>query len=115
MSSCVCATGHIKDPVPLIEKSRALCPSGRFPPNLIHQVIIISGLNKLYNCSRPEEGLGCRQGVKPPLRLKCLFEIYPLHPLDISLRIQLAMAWLSNRGPHQQKQMLLKGHVIKFQ
>ena len=28
MSSRVCATGHIKDPVPLIEKSRASCPSG---------------------------------------------------------------------------------------
>ena len=26
MSSRVCATGHIKDPVQLIEKSRALCP-----------------------------------------------------------------------------------------
>ena len=25
MSSCVCAAGHIKYPVPLIEKSRASC------------------------------------------------------------------------------------------
>ena len=38
MSSRVCATGHIKDPVPLIEKSRALCSGGRFPPSFIHQV-----------------------------------------------------------------------------
>ena len=49
MSSRVHATGHIKDPVPLIEKSRGLSPSGRFPPSFIHQVIIITGLNKLYN------------------------------------------------------------------
>ena len=55
----VCPTGHIKDPVPLIEKSRALCPSGRFPPSFIHQVIIITGLNKLNVCSRPEDGLIC--------------------------------------------------------
>ena len=47
MSSCVCVTGPIKlkHPVPLSEKSRASCPSGRFPPSFI-------------------------QGVKPPLKLK---------------------------------------------
>ena len=39
MSSRACATGHIKDP--LIEKSRASCPGGGFPPSFIHQVIII--------------------------------------------------------------------------
>ena len=50
MSSLVYATGHMKDPVPLIAKRRGLSPGGRFPPNLIHQVIIITGLNKLYNC-----------------------------------------------------------------
>ena len=49
MSGRVCVTGHIKDSVPLNEKSRALCPGGRFPPSFIHQVIIIPGLNKLYN------------------------------------------------------------------
>ena len=43
-------TGHIKEPVPLIEKRRGLSPGGRFPPSFIHQVIIITGLNKLYNC-----------------------------------------------------------------
>ena len=47
MSSLVYVTGHIKDPVPLIEKSRGLSPGGRFPPSFIHQVIIITGLNKL--------------------------------------------------------------------
>ena len=35
MSSRVCVTGHIKDPVPLIEKSRASCPGGRCPPSFI--------------------------------------------------------------------------------
>ena len=33
-------------PTLLIEKSRASCPSGRFP-SFIHQVIVIPGLNKL--------------------------------------------------------------------
>ena len=47
MSSRVCASGHMKDPVPLIEKRRGLSPGGRFPPSFIHQVIIITGLNKL--------------------------------------------------------------------
>ena len=47
MSSLVYATGHIKDPVPLVEKSRGLSPGGRFPPSFIHRVIIITGLNKL--------------------------------------------------------------------
>ena len=47
MSSLVYVTGHIKDPVPLIEKRRGLSPGGRFPPSFIHQVIIITGLNKL--------------------------------------------------------------------
>ena len=49
MSSRVYATGYIKDPVPLIEKRRASSPGGRFPLNFIHQVIIITGLNKLYD------------------------------------------------------------------
>ena len=48
MSSLVYATGHIKDPVPLIEKRRGLSPGGQFSPSFIHQVIIITGLNKLY-------------------------------------------------------------------
>ena len=50
MSSLVYAPGHIKDPVPFIEKRRGLSPGGRFPPSFIHQVIIITRLNKLYNC-----------------------------------------------------------------
>ena len=33
MSRLVYATGHIKDPVPLIEKRRGLSPGGRFPPS----------------------------------------------------------------------------------
>ena len=50
MSSLVYATGHIKDPVSFIDKSRGLSPGARFPPCFIHQVIIINGLNKLYSC-----------------------------------------------------------------
>ena len=47
MSSRVYATGHIKDPMPLIEKRRGLSPSGQFPPSFIHRVIIITEVNKL--------------------------------------------------------------------
>ena len=50
MYSRVCVTGHIKDPVPLIEKRRGFSPGGRFPPSFIHQVVIITRLNKLYDC-----------------------------------------------------------------
>ena len=50
MSSHVYAIEHIiKDPVPL--KSRALSSSGRFSPSFVRQVIIITGLNKLYDCT----------------------------------------------------------------
>ena len=31
-------------------KEKGLSPGGRFPPSFIHQVMIITGLNKLYNC-----------------------------------------------------------------
>ena len=67
MSSRVCGTGHIQDPVPLIEKRRGLSPGGRFPPGFIHRGIVITGL---IVCSRPEDGLRCRLGVKFPLKLK---------------------------------------------
>ena len=50
MSNRVCATGLIKDPVPVIEKSIDKCPGGRFPPSFIHQLIITTGLSKLYDC-----------------------------------------------------------------
>ena len=49
MTYRVCAIGHIKDLMPLIEKSSVLCPSGRFPPRFIHQIIIITGLNNLHD------------------------------------------------------------------
>ena len=45
VSSRVRATGHIKDPVSLIEKRRGLSLGGQFPPSFIHQVIIITGLS----------------------------------------------------------------------
>ena len=50
MPSRVCVTGHIKDPVPLIGKSRDSYLGGRFHPPSFIQVIIITGLNKLHNC-----------------------------------------------------------------
>ena len=33
-------TGHIKDPVPPVEKSRESCPGGRFPRFIDQSVII---------------------------------------------------------------------------
>ena len=48
-SSHVCVTGHITNPVPLSEKSRASCPGGKFPPSFVHQ-LIITGLRKLLDC-----------------------------------------------------------------
>ena len=53
MSSCVhvSVTGHTKDPMPLVEKSRASCPSGRFPSSFIHHVII-TGLRTPTNSLR---------------------------------------------------------------
>ena len=47
MYNRVCATGHVKDPMPVIKKRKGLSPGGRFPPSFVHQVIIITGLNKL--------------------------------------------------------------------
>ena len=67
MSSLVYATGHIKDPVPLIAKRRGLSSGGRFPPSFIHQVIIITGLNKLQLYVL---ALKMPTGRKPPLKLK---------------------------------------------
>ena len=46
---CPAVSVHLKSPMPLIEKSRASCPGGRFPLRSIHQVII-AGLKKLYDC-----------------------------------------------------------------
>ena len=34
----------------LMEKRTGLSPGGRFPPSFINQVIIITGLNKEYDC-----------------------------------------------------------------
>ena len=33
------------------QDASVLSPGGQFPPSFIHQVIIITGLNKLYNCN----------------------------------------------------------------
>ena len=45
MSSRVCATGHIKDPLPVIKKRRASCPGGGFRLSFIHQEIIITRIS----------------------------------------------------------------------
>ena len=47
MSSRVCATGHIKDPVPLVEKSRALCPGGRHSHLYMTVVFLVLSLFRL--------------------------------------------------------------------
>ena len=61
LNSSVYATGHIKDPVPLSEKRRGLSPGGRFHSSIIQSSYTIM-------CSRPEDGLICRLGVKLPLK-----------------------------------------------
>ena len=45
---CLCDWSYIrvKEPVPIIEKSRTSCPGGRCPPSFIHRVIITTGLNE---------------------------------------------------------------------
>ena len=55
MSSRICATGHIKDPVPLIEKSRTSCSGSSFP-----------------HSSHTEDGLRCCEGITPPLTLSLI-------------------------------------------
>ena len=54
--------------MPLVEKSRGLSPGGRFPPSFIHQVIIITGLNKLqlYVLALKMALDADRAGRKPP-------------------------------------------------
>ena len=78
---------HVKDPVPLIEKSRAWCPGGRFPSSFIHEVITSPiWIGYMIVCSRPEDGLRCWQGVKPPLKLKLVIII-------ITIIIDLSCCW----------------------
>ena len=52
---------------------RGLSAGGRVPPGFIHRVIIITGLNNLYDCTCSRlygDGLRGRLGVKPLLKLK---------------------------------------------
>ena len=46
---CLCDWAYKRSHMPLIAKRRGLSPGGWFPPGFIHQVIIITGLYKLYN------------------------------------------------------------------
>ena len=73
-------------------EEKGLSPGGRSPTSFIHQVIIITGLNKSYMsvCSRPEDGL--KLGVKPPLKLKrnglrCRLGVKPPIKLELKLII----------------------------
>ena len=70
-------------------------PVYSFPPSFIHQVISITGLNKLYDCicSLPEDGLRWRQGVKPPLT-HFIFLYISLYILFLYLHFMLCL--LSN-------------------
>ena len=58
MSSLVYATGHIQDPVPLIEKRRGVSPGDRFPPRhvmtFIMQVEILTYLCHTYDARTPD-------------------------------------------------------------
>ena len=91
MSSRVCVTGYMRDPVPFIERSRAAFPSGRFPPNFIHQVFIITGLKKLYDlCSCSEDCLRCGHGVNPPLKPYTMYIHYVLVGCNV---IPCPVAW----------------------
>ena len=87
MPSLVYATGHIKDPVPLIAKRRGLSPGGRFPPSFIHQVIIITGLNKLYNCKTPtqtQKNLYLRLDLTKDFQLNCSFTSVLIFTLQLT-------------------------------
>ena len=68
MSSLVYATGHIKDPVPLSAKRRGLSPGGRFPPSLIHQVIIIIMALDADRAQTPTQTITktCSSHIVPP-------------------------------------------------
>ena len=63
--------------VPCATYRRASCLGDWFPPSFSRQVLIITGVNKLYDCTCSCPGLRCRQGVKPPLPLKLCFLQYP--------------------------------------
>ena len=90
-SSHVCVTGHVKDPVPLIEKSRASCPSGRFPPSFIHQVIII--IYDIHGHIHPKENN--------------IYLLLITFKVVLKLRIWLRMLW-----PHAQDRVLK--YVLKY-
>ena len=79
MYSRVYATGHITDPVPLIGRRRGLSPGGRFPPSFIHQVIIITGLNKLWLYAL---ALKMASDADWALNPHSNSKLYPTNPLD---------------------------------
>ena len=97
MSSRVYATGLIKDPVPLIENRRGLSPSGRFTPGFIHRVIIITGLNKLYDCMFPPwRLLQMPTWCKAPTHIQS--SITWLSPLETSVETRWILEFHYTRG-----------------
>ena len=69
ISNRVCASGHIKDPAPLIKKGRALCPGRRFPPSFIHSRLIMTGLKMALDADRVETPTQTRKTRTLDLRL----------------------------------------------
>ena len=85
MSSRVCPTGGIKDPVPLIEKRRGGCP-----PSFIHQVIIVTGLNKLRLYVLALK-MACRLGVKSGIH----WHLFPRSdPTSWCLLCRIGVTWV---------------------
>ena len=78
MCGCVCLTGHIKDPMPLIKKNRTSYPGGRLPPSFIQ--VIFTGMNKLYDYVLALKMALDADRVKPPLKLKLKFVVKIKNP-----------------------------------
>ena len=59
---------------------RGLSPGGRFPPGFIHRIIMITGLNKLYDCMlSPWRWPQMPTGGKTPTQTKKTLKINTLH------------------------------------
>ena len=71
MSSRVCVTGHIKDSMPLKQTKRRV---GHRVPVVGFLLVSSSSdwISYMTVCSRPEDGLRYRQGVKPLLKTQTL-------------------------------------------
>ena len=66
MYNRVCATGHIKDPMPFIEKSGVSSRGGSLSSYFSHQEIIISDVNNLVTGLFPPGHFPPPPGLPPP-------------------------------------------------